>query len=382
VDADDRCGTEGRPEDHPLAYPPPQLRVSLSARREVVRRLRRPAVAHAHVLPLPPDRERRLTDPGRRRARGRGCQRAAAARIPLQRDGAATARRRGDGAKASRGYGLPPERCSAHRADPSRPRPRGRDLRFPQRCGPRFRRRASGSLASVDAWRAKPVPQGTDRCSQEMGGGRGRRRILVWLFGRARHSRNTRRGAAGTASWSLARALRRRGQACGRLVAPLRDAYFHHSEVEPDGDAAPRGLRFFESLVEFDGAQRRANQARLRELARLALGEVKLICSHDLVDFAAMRSEAREARPAPASSSASVGRRVARGGASGPAKRRSGIAAIGGSRAGSARAGMNQSAPVVLPLSALTAPRRVFSSTRRTLEARVGRVARRRFGRT
>jgi hypothetical protein len=79
----------------------------------------------------------------------------------------------------------------------------------------------------------------------------------------------------------------------------LRDAYFHHSEVEPDGDAAPRGLRFFESLVEFDGAQRRANQARLRELARLALGEVKLICSHDLVDFAAMKSEAREARPAP-----------------------------------------------------------------------------------
>ena len=82
------------------------------------------------------------------------------------------------------------------------------------------------------------------------------------------------------------------------------------------------------------------------------------------------------------SSSASVGRRVAQGGASGPAKRRSGIAAIGGSRSGSAGAGMNQSAPVVLPLSALTAPRRVFSSTRRTLEARVGRVARRRFGRT
>src|ERR1700689_723617 len=41
----------------------------------------------------------------------------------------------------------------------------------------------------------------------------------------------------------------------------------------------------------------------------------------------------------------------------------------------------DQSAPVVLPLSALTAPRRVFSSTRRTLEAIVGRVARRRFGR-
>src|SRR6202034_1938132 len=41
----------------------------------------------------------------------------------------------------------------------------------------------------------------------------------------------------------------------------------------------------------------------------------------------------------------------------------------------------SQSAPVVLPRSALTAPRRVFSSTRRTLDASVGRVARRRFGR-
>ena len=78
------------------------------------------------------------------------------------------------------------------------------------------------------------------------------------------------------------------------------DAYFHSSEVAPDGGAAPRGLRWFESLADVDGAQRRANQARLRELARLALGEVKLICSHDFVEFAAMRSEAREAQPAPA----------------------------------------------------------------------------------
>ena len=74
------------------------------------------------------------------------------------------------------------------------------------------------------------------------------------------------------------------------------DAYFHHSEVEPDGDAAPKGVRWFESLVEFDGAQRRANQGRLRELARLAAGKVKLICSHDPAEFAAMRSAAREER--------------------------------------------------------------------------------------
>jgi glyoxylase-like metal-dependent hydrolase (beta-lactamase superfamily II) len=77
------------------------------------------------------------------------------------------------------------------------------------------------------------------------------------------------------------------------------DAYFHRSEVEPDGRAAPKGVRFFESLVEFDGVQRRANQARLRELARLAAGEVTLICSHDLSNFFGMKSAQREAQAAP-----------------------------------------------------------------------------------
>jgi glyoxylase-like metal-dependent hydrolase (beta-lactamase superfamily II) len=82
------------------------------------------------------------------------------------------------------------------------------------------------------------------------------------------------------------------------------DAYFHRSEVEPGGGAAPKGLRLFESLAEVDGAQRRANQARLRELARLAAGEVKLICSHDLAEFATAIAEAREAPPAPRPASA------------------------------------------------------------------------------
>ena len=72
------------------------------------------------------------------------------------------------------------------------------------------------------------------------------------------------------------------------------DAYFHRSEVAPDGGAAPKGLRWLESLVDVDGAQRRANQGRLRELARLAAGKVKLICSHDPAEFAAMKNAARE----------------------------------------------------------------------------------------
>jgi glyoxylase-like metal-dependent hydrolase (beta-lactamase superfamily II) len=74
------------------------------------------------------------------------------------------------------------------------------------------------------------------------------------------------------------------------------DAYFHRFEVAPDGAAAPKGLRWLESRVDVDGAQRRANQGRLRELARLAAGKVTLICSHDPAEFAAMRSAAREER--------------------------------------------------------------------------------------
>ena len=77
------------------------------------------------------------------------------------------------------------------------------------------------------------------------------------------------------------------------------DAYFHRSEVEPNGGAAPKGLSWFESRVSVDDAKRRANQARLRELARGAGGEVKLICSHDPAEFAAAKGEEREARTAP-----------------------------------------------------------------------------------
>jgi glyoxylase-like metal-dependent hydrolase (beta-lactamase superfamily II) len=83
------------------------------------------------------------------------------------------------------------------------------------------------------------------------------------------------------------------------------DAYFHHTEVEAQFGPAPKGMRLFESIVQFDGAQRQANQTRLRELAGAAAGEVTLICSHDLSDFFAMKSAQREAQakvpPQPAS---------------------------------------------------------------------------------
>ena len=58
------------------------------------------------------------------------------------------------------------------------------------------------------------------------------------------------------------------------------DAYFFHGEVETPAHCPP-GLRFFQNLNQTDGAQRRENQERLRELAARHGGEVELICSHD-----------------------------------------------------------------------------------------------------
>jgi len=73
------------------------------------------------------------------------------------------------------------------------------------------------------------------------------------------------------------------------------DAYFHHSEVAAVGGAGPPGLRFFEALASVDNAARLANQARLRDLARLSVGEVRLVCSHDPAEFTALKGEERPA---------------------------------------------------------------------------------------
>ncbi len=62
------------------------------------------------------------------------------------------------------------------------------------------------------------------------------------------------------------------------------DAYFHHGEVETPAHCPP-GLRAFEALNQADGATRRQNSERLRELAHEHGGEVELICSHDPSTF-------------------------------------------------------------------------------------------------
>jgi glyoxylase-like metal-dependent hydrolase (beta-lactamase superfamily II) len=58
------------------------------------------------------------------------------------------------------------------------------------------------------------------------------------------------------------------------------DAYFNHREVQTP-HSCPPALRVFQNLVGHDQKARRANQERLRELARVHGGEVRLVCSHD-----------------------------------------------------------------------------------------------------
>lgn len=58
------------------------------------------------------------------------------------------------------------------------------------------------------------------------------------------------------------------------------DAYFNHGEVATP-PSCPPVLRFFQNLTGSDGKARKANQERLRELARTHGDEVKLFCAHD-----------------------------------------------------------------------------------------------------
>lgn len=70
------------------------------------------------------------------------------------------------------------------------------------------------------------------------------------------------------------------------------DAYFYRDEVNPEHPYCTPGLRLFQNLVQIDGAQRRANQARLLQLMREQRGQVRLFSAHDPVELARERAGA------------------------------------------------------------------------------------------
>lgn len=69
------------------------------------------------------------------------------------------------------------------------------------------------------------------------------------------------------------------------------DAYFFHGEMDTDPHCT-WGLKVFQNIVQMDGAQRLANQARLRELKRDKGHEVTLFCAHDPVELERLQAAA------------------------------------------------------------------------------------------
>jgi glyoxylase-like metal-dependent hydrolase (beta-lactamase superfamily II) len=70
------------------------------------------------------------------------------------------------------------------------------------------------------------------------------------------------------------------------------DAYFDHREVDPVAPRSTPGLARFQARYDVDGAARRANQARLREVRADHGGEVAMFCSHDPLEYDRLREEA------------------------------------------------------------------------------------------
>jgi glyoxylase-like metal-dependent hydrolase (beta-lactamase superfamily II) len=63
------------------------------------------------------------------------------------------------------------------------------------------------------------------------------------------------------------------------------DAYFYHAEMDLERPACTPGLRFYQWLMQQDARARIANQQRLRELKRDYGSAVRIISSHDVIEF-------------------------------------------------------------------------------------------------
>lgn len=72
----------------------------------------------------------------------------------------------------------------------------------------------------------------------------------------------------------------------GKWLLHCGDAYFYHGEIAQEPPDCPPGLRLFQTVVAFDNADRLANQARLRRLAKDTPGQIELFCSHDPTELA------------------------------------------------------------------------------------------------
>ena len=70
-----------------------------------------------------------------------------------------------------------------------------------------------------------------------------------------------------------------------RWLLQAGDAYFFHAEMDVDRPSCTPGLRFYQWMMQKNGAARVQNQRRLRELRRTRGGEVEIFCGHDVLEF-------------------------------------------------------------------------------------------------
>lgn len=71
----------------------------------------------------------------------------------------------------------------------------------------------------------------------------------------------------------------------GAWVLQAGDAYFYHGEMDLEHIRCTPGLRFYQWMMEQDRPARLANQHRLRELKRHHDKAVRIMSSHDVMEF-------------------------------------------------------------------------------------------------
>lgn len=99
-------------------------------------------------------------------------------------------------------------------------------------------------------------------------------------------------GSSPDAPWS-----QRSGVSNDTWLLHAGDAYFYRGEMDPNRRSCPVGLELFQRVVAIDDDTRRANQERLRTLARDRAGEVRVFCAHDDVEFDRLRAQSGPVEP-------------------------------------------------------------------------------------
>lgn len=79
----------------------------------------------------------------------------------------------------------------------------------------------------------------------------------------------------------------------GGWVLNAGDAYFYRRELDAERRRCTPGLRFYQTMMEVDRDLRFENQRRLRDLKSAHGGEVKVFCSHDMIELRAMQQGLR-----------------------------------------------------------------------------------------